>query len=59
MNATLQCLSNTSELTNYFLIKYKKEKNRNMSNEYYTVIKNLWNRENKSYPPNSFKNVLS
>ena len=32
-----------------------------MSNEYYKVIKNLWNRQNnnKSYSPDSFKNILS
>jgi len=59
MNATLQSLSNTIPLTDYFLKKYKEETNRNMSNEYYKVIKNLWNRENKSYSPDSFKNVLS
>ena len=64
MNATLQCLSNTSELTNYFLKKYKyniNDNNKLISNEYYKVINNLWNRENnnKSYSPNSFKNVLS
>ena len=64
MNATLHCLSNTSELTNYFLKKYKyniNDNNKLISNEYYKVINNLWNRENnnKSYSPNSFKNVLS
>ena len=32
-----------------------------MSNEYYKVIKNLWNRQNnnKSYSPDSFKTILS
>ena len=64
MNATLQCLSNTTELTNYFLKIYKYNENDNnklISNEYYKVIIKLWNRENNnnSYSPNSFKNVLS
>ena len=63
MNATLQCLSNTAGLTDYFLTKYKyniNDKNKLISNEYYMVIKNLWNRENhnKTYSPNLFKNAL-
>jgi len=64
MNATLQCLSNTTKLTEYFLKTFKYEsnnKNKIMSNEYYNVIKNLWNRDNnnKSFSPNSFKEKLS
>ena len=62
MNATLQCLSNTKKLTDYFLNNFKNDApNKIMTNEYYKVIKNLWNRENnkKSYSPNSFKAVLS
>ena len=64
MNATLQSLSNTPRLTDYFLKKYKYipgDKSKIMSNEYLIVIKNLWHRENhkKSFSPNSFKNVLS
>jgi len=62
MNATLQCLSNTKKLTEYFLKEFKNDNsNKIMTNEYYKVIKNLWNRENnnKSYSPNSFKEVLS
>ena len=64
MNATLQCLSNTYQLTNYFLKTYKfneEDNNKLMSNEYYKVIVKLWDRElnNKSYSPYSFKNVLS
>jgi len=46
MNATLQCLSNTDELTKYFFNKFKYDVNDNnkiMSNAYYNVIKNLWN----------------
>ena len=62
MNATLQCLSNTKKLTDYFLNNFKNgDPNKIMTNEYYKVIKNLWNRENnkKPYSPNSFKEVLS
>ena len=64
MNATLQSLSNTDELTNYFLNKYKYEPNNKdkiISNEYYTVIKNLWNinNNNKSFSPYDFKKKLS
>ena len=64
MNATLQSLSNTPPLANYFLNKYKynqNDKNKIMSNEFFIVLQNLWNRKNnkKSYAPYSFKNVLS
>ena len=62
MNATLQCLSNTKRLTEYFLTNFKNDNsNKIMTNEYYKVISNLWNRKNhkKSYSPNSFKEVLS
>jgi hypothetical protein len=44
MNATLQCLSNTTKLTTYFLKMFKYEinnKNKIMSNEYYNIVKNL------------------
>ena len=63
MNASLQCLSNTKELTEYFLNKYK-EKDRNkqkMSHEYHKIIRHLWDEKsnNTSYSPNSFKEVLS
>ena len=61
MNASLQCLSNTRKLTDYFLKFYKPNSNQIMVNEYYMVLKNLWNKDsnNKSYSPNSFKEVLS
>ena len=61
MNATLQCLSNTNKLTEYFLNIYKTSPNKNMSNEYQKVLINIWDRKNnnKSYSPNSFKEVLS
>ena len=61
MNATLQSFSNVPQLTSYFLKKYKPDKNKRMSNEYYTVIQNLWDKDKngKSYAPESFKKVLS
>ena len=61
MNATLQSLSNSKKLTEYFLNTYKENPNRIMSNEYYKVIKNLWdvNSNINSYSPYSFKEVLS
>ena len=64
MNATLQSLSNTVALTNYFLKEYKYEPNNNnkiMANEYYKVIKNLWNIDNNkgSFSPDDFKEKLS
>ena len=64
MNSTLQCLSNTDKLTKYFLYKFKYKpgsKNKIMTNEYYKVIKNLWdpNNNNGSYSPNDFKKRLS
>ena len=40
MNATLQCLSNSKKLTEYFLNKYHIGPNKIMVNEYYNVIKN-------------------
>ena len=64
MNATLQCLSNTDELTKYFLNKFKYDSNDNnkiISNAYHNVIKNLWNRsnDNKSFSAKEFKEALS
>ena len=60
MNATLQSLYNTSNLSEYFLEKYKEDKNKIMAHEYYTVVKNLSEKNDaKSYAPHSFKNVLS
>ena len=61
MNAILQCLSNSKQLTEYFLNNYKENPERIISNEYYKVIKNLWdiNSNNNSYSPNSFIEVLS
>ena len=61
MNSTLQCLSNTKDLTDYFLNIYKDDSNKKMANEYHQLILNLWNREknNIPYSPYSFKEVLS
>ena len=61
MNATLQCLSNTKTLTEYFLTNYRKDSKKIMANEYYKVLKNLWDVDSiqKSYSPTSFKEVLS
>jgi ubiquitin C-terminal hydrolase len=61
MNATLQCLSNTKKLTEYFLNEYKSNKSNILSYEYYKVLKNLWDENNhkNAYSPYSFKEVLS
>ena len=62
MNATLQSLSNVKELSHYFLNKFTlNDANKKLSNEYYTVVKNLWDRKNngKAFSPDSFKNTLS
>ena len=64
MNATLQCLSNTDDLTNFFLENFKydlTDKNKIISNVYYNVVKSLWDRNNnnKSFSPNEFKEKLS
>ena len=64
MNVTLQCLSNSDLLTNYFLNKYPNEPNydkKKISYEYYKVVQNLWNKNNnnKPYSPKDFKEKLS
>jgi len=64
MNATLQCLFYTSELTNYFQNQFKYnpyDKSKLISNEYYKVVKKLLEESNinKSYSPDSFKIILS
>ena len=61
MNATIQSFSSIRELSSFFKEKYAPNKDKKMSYEYYTVIQNLWDIKNhgKSYPPNSFKEVLS
>ena len=61
MNATLQCLSNTKQLTDYFLKTYEDKPKNIMTNEYHELIVNLWNKKknNLPYSPYSFKEVLS
>ena len=60
MNATLQCLSNTKKLTEYFK-KYANKRNNTMSNEYHKLLLNLYDKSknNTPYSPYSFKEVLS
>ena len=63
ISATLQSLSNTNALTDYFLNKFIYEENNKskiISNEYYQVIKNLWDINNKkqSYEARKFIRVL-
>ena len=67
MNATLQCFSHTTKLTNYYLAPHNKNfvtsKEKKFSREYYEVLKNLWvkkTKRNKSYySPDRFKATLS
>ena len=71
MNSTLQCLSQTKKLTNYFLNEKNKEKiinnnialnNKNalqLSPVYLELIQKLWDKNGpKSYSPNKIKNVI-
>ena len=65
MNATIQCLSRTSDLSNYFLNPvnislFSSEKK--LSYSYYNLISNLWKSQNEgitSYSPYDFKNIIS
>ena len=61
MNATLQCLSNTRKLKEYFEKNYQNSSNKTMSNEFFKLIYHLFNTNDtkKSYSPYSFKEVLS
>ena len=62
MNSALQCLSNTSDLTKYFILKYylndinrgnKLGSNGSISNEYYNLIYSMWcGRESIIVPSN-------
>ena len=61
MNATLQCLPNTKKLTKYLLEEYKgSNRDAVMTNAYYEVLRNLWNKNNpnKAYNPKSFAEKL-
>ena len=64
MNATLQALSNTKSLTDFFLTKFKFDANaynKKMANQYYKVLTNLWSdkKKNGDYPPYDFKQAIS
>ena len=67
MNATLQCFSHTTKLTNYYLAPKNKNivnsNQKKFSREYYEVIKKLWikkyNNNKNFYSPDRFKNILS
>ena len=67
MNSTLQCLSHTTKLTNYFLSPLNQNyinSNENIfSKSYLEVLKKLWikqyNNYKDNYSPNEFKNILS
>ena len=65
MNSVLQCLSNTKDLTKYFLNEsFKKEINNgnfsgtkgDISQAYYELIKHLWN-DNNNDNNNSYSNI--
>ena len=67
MNSALQCLSNTFDLTKYFLLKYYKNdinrgnklgSNGSIANEYYKLIESLWLGTNAKIAPIDFKNRL-
>ena len=67
MNSSLQCLSNTIPLTDYFLgYDYKKEINHDnflgtggvLSTAYCELVKNLWLGSNSHYKPRDFKSKL-
>ena len=64
MNATLQCLSQTKKLTNYFLKQYHKDTiNKNdtqLCSLYYELIKNLWKiNGEQSFSPYDFMNAIN
>ena len=63
MNATIQCLFNTKKLTKYFLTKYNNnDSSKIISNEFYILLKNLWdekNYRNIPYSPKRFKDIIS
>ena len=65
MNATIQCLSHTLKLSNYFLNpKYSNlfKIQNSLTKEYYEVIKHLWlidyNKNKRFYAPNDLKNII-
>ena len=67
MNSTLQCLSQTKALTNYFLInkekindiKIKAKSEYQLSPVYLELIQKLWDKNgSKSFSPNKFMNTI-
>lgn len=67
MNSTLQCLSNTPGLSEYFRDdKYKKHINRKnplgwggkIAEAYGTLIKDIWSNKYRTIAPNKFKRVI-
>ena len=71
MNSTLQCLSQTPDLTNYFLKSSKKDRiiNNNLAKEnknslqlspiYLELVKKLWDKKGgKSFSPNEFMSTI-
>ena len=63
-NSALQCLSNTEDLTKYFINKYfKKEINNGsslgskgfLSKEYYKLINQMWNWGNGKFAPKGYR----
>ena len=68
MNSSLQCLSNTKLLTQYFLNKmYVSDLNRDnplgmkgeVAYQYANLLKELWSKNGGSVVPRQFKRVLS
>ena len=63
MNATIQCLSRTTELSNYFLNQENKiSQDEKLSFSYLNLISNLWHKQEdnaSSYSPYDFKNIVS
>ena len=63
MNSTLQCLSNTFDLTKYFLLQYfrndintgnKLGSNGSIASKYYDLLCELWSNTNKKINPENF-----
>ena len=67
MNATLQCLSHTIKLTNYFLSpkneNFVSSDENKLSKSYFEVLKRIWikqyNGNKNNYSPNDFKETIS
>ena len=64
LNSALQCLSNTEDLTKYFLKKYFRTEINNgsslgskgfIANEYYKFINRMWNEPEKQFCPKEFR----